>query len=191
MYPSPRNFLLISPFFVSTVPRTQLSPGGCLIRNEFRRSTEIRADIWLLSLGHPQIYYAIPPNRQLGLQQYSPEDRCQFGPITDKEGLILGLHQKQHLLLHAPIMVQSVHVLDPPFPSAFWKHALGHLQDLWSIKRSHNYIPGLTSTLLFTPSPPHDRTENNGGHVDEVQIRSLHRHWRSTSDFRQFRKARR
>ena len=58
--------------------------------------------------------------------------------------------------------VQSLHVINPPFSSAFWRKILGLLPNLRYLKLSQGCMPDLAPVLFLTP---HDYMEN-GGYTD-------------------------
>ncbi|KAF8559426.1 hypothetical protein OG21DRAFT_734614 [Imleria badia] len=60
--------------------------------------------------------------------------------------------------------VQNLHVIDPPFSSAFWRKTFGHLRDLRYLKLSHGDMPDIASILSLTPL---GHTENQGIYADE------------------------
>ena len=60
--------------------------------------------------------------------------------------------------------VQSVHVINPPFCSVFWKKLLGHVPNLRYLKLSSGDMPELPSVLSVTPR---DGAENHDRHADQ------------------------
>jgi hypothetical protein len=59
--------------------------------------------------------------------------------------------------------VESVHVINPPFPSAFWRKLFGHIHNLRYLKLSGGYMPDLASVLALAP---HSYTKNEGRFAD-------------------------
>ncbi|KAF8138777.1 hypothetical protein EV363DRAFT_545421 [Boletus edulis] len=90
------------------------------------------------------------------LRIYIPFDRSTT--TGDRDRII------NHICCPTPLSnVQSIYVLNPKFPAAFWTHVLGCLQGLRCIELHQGNMPDIAAVLSLIP---HDFTESHGVRAD-------------------------